>query len=225
MKLTTFITIFLVNYNGFTILSEAVSIGGLEVYEGNNKENFSQNNIIMQLETLKMCSQEVPIRLENITFSTKNNIFSANGSLVVTQKVIGPIAIELTSRRCDLKQSFCNNFPILTVSDYCVHLKTKYYGPNFISRIKPKFNCPLEAVSFLERTFKLIIKIILFKGEYSLNNLQIDARPMINLMPLPEGYFYSTYKFVKTDAKSKRTILSCVHINAKIVTEKVKRQK
>lgn len=100
----------------------------------------------MITEKIKMCPQDFPIIVKNISFSSDNNIITVNGNFNVPEKIEGPIAIDITSRICGFKNTFCNHFPTYNLADYCVHLKSKYFGNNFIRKIQPKFACPLEPV-------------------------------------------------------------------------------
>lgn len=184
----------------------------------------------MVAEVLKMCpqeSQQFPVRLKNVTtFSREQNVIAIAGNFTVSALLQSPISVEITAKRCDMRDSSrCTSFPPFVLADICVNLDTEFFGDRFVNQILPKFECPIKAVGLYKKkhilcNFPKIWNIFIFKGEYSFNGLTTDLRTIIRFVPFIEGRFMITYKFTKAlgGSSNKKRVLSCVQSTIKAFT-------
>lgn len=107
---------------------------------------FKQKQNLFMVEKVHYCpnDHELMVHMQNWTATSKANVITMNGVFEVTEILKGPIALELTTERCNLQRTRCDMFPPLQIPDICNSFNTQMMGPNFLSRVKPKLRCPIQ---------------------------------------------------------------------------------
>lgn len=152
------------------------------------------------------CPVDVPMKIDlKMPKSNTNNTIRMNGTIYVSEKIIGEIDFILENNRCNLNLTSCEHFQNQNIPGICKMLKTKnaFYSKGF-EGIKPQLFCPFEP------------------GNYTIDDATFDVT-LISMMPIDGYVWVTTFKLAAvTKGSKKKRLVMCANSETKVVKRRIK---
>jgi hypothetical protein len=149
---------------------------------------------------------ELPIMLDyKSPKSNLNDKMAISGTIMVSEKIIGPIDVSLDSSRCTLDMQICAKYTTINIREVCKKIIDKNsLHSNLLANIKPPLKCPI------------------MPGNYTIEETEFNLA-FFAFAPI-DGYVYITnVKIVALDKETKaRKVVCCFKSETKIVKIRVK---
>lgn len=101
-------------------------------------------------ESASVCpiNNQLSAKIKTLEIHNENKIMIVSTSVYLNETLRGPLEMITTLEKCNMEMTKCSSFPPFNFPDVCSQFNTQFFGPNFLTRVSPKLECPVKAVRF-----------------------------------------------------------------------------
>lgn len=100
-------------------------------------------------ESTGLCenNDQRPAKISYIVVHNENGKLIVQAKVNLTEVIKGQIQIDVDLERCNMEKTKCSVFPTILLPNICDSFNSTFFGKKFLTRVFPRIECPVKAVS------------------------------------------------------------------------------